>query len=822
MPAAASDRKPRSTETCAGPGGRAARGAGAGPGRWRGARMLLRLSTWCYRNPLRTVALWVATVVAALAAAAAVGPAFFADLDAPDSDSRDGFEALEEHFGGLGSGFRGTIVFRSEAGVDDPAVRAAMEEMFREAAAYEGVSLTSPYAATSPIPQAPEPGTPHMPGRPQVSADGRVAFASLDLAPELDFNETSRLGGELAHLIPELPGLQVEIGGEALSEFEPPQSEFIGLAFAVVVLIVAFGSVMAMGLPIAIAAAGVGLGLGLAVILSNALSIPEFATTIGAMIGIGVGLDYALLIVTRYRDGLAGGEGAGPAAGVAFDTAGRAVIFAGLTVVISLLGMLLMGLPFIAGLAVTAALAVAATMAASVTLLPALIRIAGERIEVTRWRGLIAAGLVAVALLGLGLGFRPLLLGVPLAALVLVAGFVVRPLRGIVPRRARAPMQQTLSWRWSRLVQSRPWVALIAGAALLLVMAAPARSLQLGFADDGNFPEETTTRRAYDLLAEGFGPGFNGPLTITAEVGAERDRAALGPLVAGIAATEGVVSVNRPLPSNPADPERSEAYVMRVFAATAPQDPATADLVDRLRAEAIPAVVGGTTMEVNVTGFVPLGVDFTDYLAGRTPVFIAAVLVLSFLLLTVVFRSLLVPLKAVIMNLLSIAAAYGIVALVFQHGWLGSLIGVDAGPIEPFIPMMLFAIVFGLSMDYEVFLLSRVREEYDRSGDAETSVADGLASTARVITAAAAIMVVVFGSFVFEDNRAIKMLGLGLAVAVLLDATVVRLLLVPAAMELLGERNWWVPRWLDRVLPRLTIEQPGEAGGREPGAAAPL
>ena len=371
-------------------------------------------------------------------------------------------------------------------------------------------------------------------------------------------------------------------------------------------------------------------------------------------------------------------------------------------------------------------------------------------------------------------------------------------------------MEQTFAWRWSRLVQRHPWIALAAGAAMLLAMASPALSLQLGFADEGNFPEETTTRRAYDLLAEGFGPGFNGPLLVTAEPRAEGDRAVIEPLVATLSATDGVASVNGPLPSDFANPANASAYIVQVYPATAPQDPATADLVDRLRSEVIAAAVEGSTLAVNVTGFVPLGVDFTDYLATRTPVFFAAVLVLSFLLLLIVFRSILVPIKAVIMNLLSIAAAYGVVAAVFQYGWLGSLIGVDAGPIEPFIPMMLFAIVFGLSMDYEVFLLSRVREEYDRTGDAVASVADGLASTARVITAAAAIMVVVFASFVFEDNRAIKMFGLGLAVAIFLDATVVRLLLVPAAMELLGARNWWVPRWLDRVLPRLTIEHAPE------------
>ncbi len=769
--------------------------------------MLLRLSGWCFHNPRKTVAAWIVTMIALFAAAGATGPSFYAQLEAPDSDSRNGFDVIEEHFGGLGGGFTGSIVFRSESGVDDPEVREAMEAMFREVDSHEGVSVTSPYLATIPIPETPSTRTPHMPGRPQVSVDGQVAFARLDLAPELDFNETSRLGGEFMRIAPDLPGLRVEIGGEALSEFEPPQSEFIGLAFAVVVLILAFGSVMAMGLPIAVAVAGVGVGLALAVILSNVLSIPEFATTIGAMIGIGVGIDYALFIVTRYRDGLAEEGTVEPSAYLAFDTAGRAVIFAGLTVVISLLGMLLMGLPFITGLAVAAALTVAATMIASVTLLPALMGFVRDRIEVTRWRGLVAAGLVAVALLGLGLGFRPLLLGVPLAVLVLLAGFVVRPLRGIVPRRAHVPVQQTLAWRWSRMVQSHPWIALIAGTALLLALAAPVRSLQLGFADDGNFPEGTTTRRAYDLLAEGFGPGFNGPLIVTAEVRNAQDRAAVGPLLAALGAADGVVSVNGPLPNDLANPERSSAYMVQVYAATAPQDPETAELLDRLRADVIPAAVDGTTLDVSVTGFVALGVDFTSYLAGRTPVFFAAVLVASFILLMIVFRSVLVPLKAVVMNLLSIAAAYGVVVAVFQQGWLGSWIGVDAGPIEPFIPMMLFAIVFGLSMDYEVFLLSRVREEFDRSGDPVGSVADGLAATARVITAAAAIMVVVFGSFVFEDNRAIKMFGLGLAVAVLLDATVVRLLLVPAAMELMGARNWWVPRWLDRLLPRLTIDR---------------
>ena len=781
--------------------------------------MLVRMGGWCFRHPRVTVAAWVLVVAVALAAAGAVGPSFFAQLQAPDSDSRRGFDVVRDHFGGVGRGLSGSVVFRSQSGVDDPAVRAAMEAMFEELRSHDGVIVSSPYEAAIPVPEAPSPRAsqlPHMPGRPQVSSDGVVAFARVDFAPELGFSDTSALGGEFRRAIPDLPGLQVEIGGEALSEFEPPQAEFIGLSFAIIVLILAFGSVMAMGLPVAVAVAGVGVGIALAVILSNVLSVPEFATTIGAMVGIGVGIDYALLIVTRFRDGLAEDGAVERSALVAFGTAGRAVIFAGLTVVISLLGMLLVGLPFVTGLAVAAALTVAATMIASVTLLPALLALARERIEITRWRGLAAAGCLSVVLLGVGLGFRPLLLAAPLGVLVLIAGFVVRPLRGVVPRRPRAPLEQTVAWRWSRTVQAHPWLALAAGAAILVAMAAPTASLRLGFADEGNFPEGTTTRRAYDLLAEGFGPGFNGPLIVTAVPQGPPDREAVAPLLAALGAAPGVVSVNGPLPSDPRDPGGAPAYMLQVFPETSPQDPTTGVLVDRLRAEVIPAAVGGSSLEVSVTGLVALGVDFTDYLSVRTPIFVAVVLVLSFLLLMVVFRSLLVPLKAVIMNLLSIAAAYGVVVAVFQWGWLGGVVGVDAGPIEPFIPMMLFAIVFGLSMDYEVFLLSRVREEYDRSGDAVASVADGLASTAGVITAAAAIMVVVFASFVFEENRAIKMFGLGLAVAVLLDATVVRMLLVPAAMELLGRRNWWLPGWLDRVLPRLTIERPPEL---EPAAA---
>lgn len=753
--------------------------------------ILARLGAWSFRNPRKIIAIWVGVGVVVFGSVFAIGAAFNASFGIPDSESRRGFEALNEHFGGFGSGQSGSIVFHSESGVDDPEVRAAMEEMFEQVAGFAGVIVTSPYS--------PE-------GASQINADSQLAFAAISLSSDLDFTATSKLGVEFANLAPDLPGLQVEIGGAALAEFAPPESEFIGLAFAIVVLILAFGSVLAMGLPIAVAVAGVGVGAALIALISNLATVPDFTTFVGLMIGLGVGIDYALFMVTRYRESLDEGQSPLEATVTAMDTAGRAVVFAGLTVVISLLGMLLIGLAFVTGLALGAAATVAVTMVASITLLPALLGFVRERVEVTRWRALVAAGLVSVTLLGVGLGLTPLLFAAPLAIIVYVAGAFVSPLNREVPRRPKRPRQETFSYRWSRTVQKHPWVALSAGTILLLVLAAPVLSLRLGFSDEGNYSKDIGARRAYDLLAEGFGPGFNGPLIVTAELSRAADRVALEPLVTALASAPGVTSVIGPLPSDRNDPSNSTAYLIQVIPTSSPQDEETSILVEKLRDEVVPSAVAGTSLAVNITGTVAANIDITEYLAQRIVLFFGAVLTLSFLLLMVVFRSVLVPVKAVIMNLLSIGAAYGIVVAVFQWGWFGGLFGIDGAPIEPFLPMMMFAIVFGLSMDYEVFLLSRVKEAFDSTNDAVGSVADGLASTAQVITAAAAIMVVIFGSFVLEDDRIIKVFGLGLAMAILLDATVVRMLLVPAAMELLGERNWWLPGWLQRTLPRISIE----------------
>ena len=770
--------------------------------------MYSSLGRWCYRHPWRVLTGWLLIIVIAAGVAGNVGSAYGGTPAAPDAESSRGADILDEHFGRIGAVISGRIVFRAEQGVDDPAVRAAMTELFEKVEAIEGVTLGSPYDGD---------------GRRRIAAQGpeagRIAYADIDTGADTSAFEAEDIGHEIGRLIDQLglnsmEGVQVEVGGAWLSDREPPESEAIGLAFAVFVLIMAVGSVVAMGMTVGTALIGVGVGAAGVVMLSNVATVPEFAPTIGIMIGIGVGIDYALFIITRYREWVDHGLKAEEAAAAALDSAGRAVVFAGATVVVSLLGLLLIGLPFVAGLGLAAAITVAVVMAGSITLLPAVIGLLGDRIRTTRVRGVMASALIAVALLGFGTGFRLLLVGIPAAVIVLVAGAFrvpANPLRRAVRHREAKPLRETGWYRLSRMVQSRPWQFAIGGTVVLLVLAAPVLGLRLGFSDEGNFAEETTTRRAYDLISEGFGPGANGPLIVVAESSpdpVEIEIEALKRLSTALNETEGVAFASPPVANLTID-----AFLIRVQPTTGPQDAATEDLVHRMRDEVIPPALDGTGLDALVAGQVAFNIDISDYLAGRIPIFFAAVLGASFLLLTAVFRSLVVPLKAVVMNMLSIGAAYGVVVAVFQWGWLGDLTGVEPAPIEPFIPMMLFAILFGLSMDYEVFLLSRMKEEYERTGDPVNSVADGLAATARVITAAAAIMVVVFGSFVLEDSRPVKLFGLGLATAIAIDATLVRMLIVPSTMELLGARNWWLPRWLDRLIPNLRVE--GELTSRE-------
>jgi len=768
--------------------------------------MYVRLARWCFDHPWRVLGAWIAGMVAVFAVVGTLGAAYDSGFEFPDSESSAGFDVIDEYFGGVGGGITGSVVFEAEQGVTDPEVASALTGYFDAIRSesgpdgdFPGVVIVSPYEAG---------------GEAQIASQGpragEIAYATVLLPSDADFTQATEIGSAMLDLVEqqgldEIDGLRVEIGGGALAEFKPPESELLGVAFAIVVLIVAMGSVVAMGTTLGVAVVGVGIGVALITLLSNIATVPEFATTIGLMIGLGVGIDYALLIVTRYREALALGRAPEGATAVALDTAGRSVIFAGATVVVSLLGLLLIGLDFIAGLGIAAATTVAVVMAASVTLLPAALGIVGDRMSITRYRGIIAAGLISVALLGLGLAISPFLVGLPLAVIVLVIGYLpfAGPLKKKLPdRRVKSP-RDTVWYRWSRSIQARPWAFAVGGTLVLLLLAMPLLGMRLGFSDEGNYGEETTTRQAYDLLAEGFGPGSNGPLIVATELSDPGDVAVLQGLSVQLNGVDGVAFASPPIPNDPSDPR---AVLIQIQPTTAPQDEATDQLVRDLRDEVIPSAVAGTTLEPKLTGATAANIDVTGFLTGRIVVFFGVVLLLSFLLLMVVFRSLMVPLKAVIMNMLSIAAAYGLVVAVFQWGWFGSVFGITGAPIEPFIPMMMFAVVFGLSMDYEVFLLSRVKEEYELTGDPVNSVADGLAKTARVITAAAAIMVVVFGSFVFESDRIIKLFGFGLAMAVLIDATLVRMLLVPSTMQLLGARNWWLPPWLDRILPNLNIE----------------
>jgi putative drug exporter of the RND superfamily len=776
--------------------------------------MLTALAKFSFRNRWAVLLTWIGLLVGLNAASAALGGADFrTTFNIPGAESVKGLQILKDKFPSADtSGFGGQVVFVSDKPVTDPTVQAPMKKLFDGLLA-EGagkVFVTSPFS--------PE-------GAQQVAQQGdyagRLAYAQVGFPStwdQTDFLAYAKKAGKLKEEA-EKSGVRVEFGGQAFAEFEPPESEIFGLVAAIFILLLAFGSVLAMGLPIGTALLGIFSGVAIVTMLSRVIEMPDFTTLLAIMIGLGVGIDYALFIVTRYRDERHLGRTSEEATITAIDTAGRAVIFAGITVMISLLGMLLMGLAFVRGLAIGASIAVLFTMLVSVTLLPALLSLAGDRIEITRIRGLIAVCCVALFLLGVGLHLSIAPLFLILGLLTLIVGAILQragKVGGInkaLPARKVKPLNETIWYRWSRFVEHRPWPVFLAGALTLGMLAIPVFSLRLGTGDTGNFGKETTTRQAYDLLAQGFGPGSNGPLLVVGEVPDGTRPDALQKVTQAMGADANVAFASPPVPS-----PKGGAVQWFVIPKSSPQDLETDQLVKRLRATVLPNAVAGTEVKTYVTGASAVGVDFASFISRRMPIFIGGVLLLSFLLLMAVFRSVLVPLKAVIMNLLSIGAAYGVIVAVFQWGWGAELIGVGkAGPIEPWAPMMLFAIVFGLSMDYEVFLLSRMREEFDRTGDNASAVADGLASTARVITAAAAIMVFVFGSFLLEADRQIKLFGMGLAVAVLLDATVVRMLLVPATMELLGAKNWWMPKWLDRVIPKLNVE--GGAHHNSPVAA---
>ena len=726
--------------------------------------------------------IWIPVAVLITVLSGTVGNSYRTEFALPESESRQAEQLLATVNPSEG-GFTSQVVVKSDKGITDPALKSAVDTAMGRLAVLPRIKAQSPYEFKN-----------------QISRDGRIAFIQLSIE-KIERTEMDSLAKEIKQATAGLAstGARVEYGGTVFQSFAIPESEALGLLAAVIILVLAFGSVIAMGLPIGIALLGLLVAAGIVALVSNLMSMPNEATSMVAMIGLGVGIDYALFIVTRFREALHDGLGLEESIEEAIDTSGRAVVFAGITVIVALLGLVSVGLAFVSGFAVAMAIGVAVMIVASVTLLPALLAMVGERIDNTSYAAV--AALTAFVLGGMAGIFTHslgvVLAGVAVGAVVMVLRQFVPALRRPLPHRAQNNHQHTVWWRWSRVVQHHPWRSLVVGVVLLGALSVPMFSLRLGFSDFGNAEEGSDVRKAYDLISEGFGPGFNGPLYIAVTGEAAADQARLGAFAQTIGSADGVAAAV-PVPMG-----SDQVALVIAYPTTSPQAEETGELVHRLRDDVVPA--SGVTALVG--GFTAGGIDFSEYLGQRLPWLVGIVLALSFVLLMAVFRSILVPLKAVLMNLLSVGASYGVIVAVFQWGWLGDLIGVGKpGPVEAWAPMFLFAIVFGLSMDYEVFLLSRMKEEYDRTGDNFTAVADGVAATARVITAAALIMVCVFAAFVLAPDRQLKLFGMGMAVAVFVDATVVRMILVPATMELLGARNWWMPKWLDRVLPKIQVE----------------
>lgn len=695
----------------------------------------VRLAGWAYRRRWWAVATWLAVLVAVTVGSQAVGSDYHNDFSLPGTESQQAYDLLRAQAPQQANDTL-EIVMRAEDGL--AAVEGRVAPMLTEVRDLPGVvDVRSPYDETA-----------------AVSADGTVGYATVTLAglaTEVPTSDVARII-ETAQQA-EGDGLRVEVGGDAarsVEESEGPPAELLGLVAALVILVLMFGSLLAASLPLVIAIFAVGSTLGLIVLASHLATVADFTPPVMMLVGLGVGIDYALLIFARYRGELVRGAPREQAARTALDTAGRTVFFAGCTVIIALLGLVALGLGSLQRVAVAVALTVLMTMLASLTLLPALLAIMGRRIA-----------------------------------------------RRVTRRATRS--REGAAWRrWAALVQRAPVAAMVLPAAALLALAVPALGLRLGFADAGNDPPETTSRQAYDLLAEGFGPGFNGPLLVVVD----GPPAAAGAAVETLAGTPGVAAA---FPAGP--PTGAAPATLIVIPDTAPQAAATTDLVDRLRDQVLPPLAEHTGATYLVGGGTAASTDFADAVADRLPVFVAVVVGLSALLLMIVFRSLLIPLKAAVLNLLSVGASIGVITLVFQHGVAGDLLGVEPGPVEAFVPVMIFAIIFGLSMDYEIFLLSRMHEEWERRHDAPGAVREGLATTGRVVTAAAAIMIVVFGAFLFSPDRMLKQFGLGLAVAIFLDAVVIRCLLLPAVMRLLGRAAWWLPRPLDRILPKVALER---------------
>jgi putative drug exporter of the RND superfamily len=708
------------------------------------------IARWTMAHRRTVVVAWVIAAVGVFALASSVGKQVASSFSLPGTDSQRAVDLLKSRFPAR-AGDTDEVVFHARVGtLGSAADRAQIESTLGRIARLPHVTaVVSPFA----------------PGQHAISRDGTIAFATVTFDKLANALSNATVDKVIATAeSARSAGLQVELGGQAIEQAQQASLGFatvVGILAAIVILLISFGSFSAMGLPIATALLGLGAGVGVITLASHVIEMPDFASELALMIGLGVGVDYALFIVTRFRENYRANDGdVASSIEAAMNTSGRAVLFAGATVVIALLGMFALGVSLLNGAAVAASIGVVLVLAASLTLLPALLATVGHRVG--------NAGAARAA-------------------------------------RAGAEPGQGFWRRWVGQIQRRPATTAVLATLLMLTLAAPALGLRLASSDAGNDPAQQTTRKAFDLLAKGFGPGFNGPLQLAVALPRPHDASPLARLADAIRATPGVASV-APAKLNPA----GTAAVLVAYPTTAPQSAATATLVTHLRERVIPPIERTTGARAYVGGATAAQVDFSHVLATKLPLFIAVVVALAALLLLVVFRSVVIPIQAAVMNLLSIGASLGIVQAVFERGWLGGLFGVQAGPIDAFIPVLTFAIVFGLSMDYEVFLVSRMHEEWQLHRDARAAITEGIARTGRVVTAAAAVMVAVFAAFAISGDRVLAMFGLAMASAVFLDAFVVRMLLLPAVLQLIGARTWALPSWLQRRLPHVAIDAAGE------------
>ena len=754
----------------------------------------------CFRHRRVTVIAWIVGVACLIT--------LWTRFGAPAQDSFTGSDPgqtlLNQHFHQQ-SGDTLTLAIRSNDPIGSPAVRARVTSALTPfARAPHVTSVTSPYQAAG-----------------QISAHGHVAFAVVQFGvPSSKISNGEALA--LMHDARSLSGRGVHfyLGGDVVDLAETPYggaTQGVGVLAAAIVLLIAFGSLLAMGLPVLTAVLGIGAGLSLIALLGHVFPAPSFSPIIASMIGLGVGVDYALFILTRFREALHHGEDPESAAVTAMSTAGRTVVIAGTTVIIGMLGLLVLRQSLLNGVAIAAAATVAMVMLGSLTLLPALLGFTGtrlskpSRLRVPRWLG----GRPARGSAGQVAGEAGRAAGVSLRA----SDSRGPGAPGVVPRESGAGGRppgpaEPAAERWAAMIQRRPAVAALLSGGLLLLLAAPALGMKLSMPDESSQARGTMGYSSYAAMAQGFGPGFDAPLIVAAAL--PSPTASTARLAGAIAATPGIARVTAARVS----PD-GQAALMIAYPVTGEQDAATNALVNRIRTSVLPHATAGTGIRAYLTGPNAGNVSFANLVGQRLPWLIGVVVALSMLLLLVMFRSVTVAVKAALMNLLSISAAYGVLVVITQWGWLGHLFGFpEKMPVTTWVPMFLFVILFGLSMDYEVFLLSRIRESYDATGDNAASVATGLARTARVITAAAAIMVVVFLSFVLGADVSVKQVGLGLAVAVLIDATVVRMVLVPAVMELLGPANWWLPRPLARILPTTSPREGEPLAGVRPLVSA--